>query len=164
MWSLQTMQNMVFLCDIMISFFFSSRRRHTRCALVTGVQTCALPISPGPSLRAGRGGRGGGGRNSGVGAGEEPDADRAAEIGRDGRADAVGVDAGDEGVQGQTLGLGGGAERVPEDRLEADGGGVAGEHHRSLDGPTEPNPGPQSIVCTPLTDSVETVMKQAPPA
>src|SRR3546814_1297198 len=33
-----------------MSFFvvvcFSSRRRHTRCALVTGVQTCALPISP----------------------------------------------------------------------------------------------------------------------
>src|SRR3546814_5025982 len=28
-------------CD---AFFFSSRRRHTRCALVTGVQTCALPI------------------------------------------------------------------------------------------------------------------------
>src|SRR3546814_8833992 len=27
-------------------FFVSSRRRHTRCALVTGVQTCALPISP----------------------------------------------------------------------------------------------------------------------
>src|SRR3546814_17322623 len=27
--------------------FFSSRRRHTRCALVTGVQTCALPISDG---------------------------------------------------------------------------------------------------------------------
>src|SRR3546814_8250974 len=26
-------------------FFYSSRRRHTRCALVTGVQTCALPIS-----------------------------------------------------------------------------------------------------------------------
>src|SRR3546814_4471828 len=26
-------------------FFFSSRRRHTRCTLVTGVQTCALPIS-----------------------------------------------------------------------------------------------------------------------
>src|SRR3546814_3402466 len=33
---------MFFLCF----FFFSSRRRHTRCALVTGVQTCALPISP----------------------------------------------------------------------------------------------------------------------
>src|SRR3546814_4390683 len=35
-------------------FFFSSRRRHTRCALVTGVQTCALPIcrrsrTPSPS-------------------------------------------------------------------------------------------------------------------
>src|SRR3546814_8159817 len=29
-------------------FFFSSRRRHTRCALVTGVQTCALPISFAP--------------------------------------------------------------------------------------------------------------------
>src|SRR3546814_1014771 len=28
-----------------VFFFFSSRRRHTRCALVTGVQTCALPIS-----------------------------------------------------------------------------------------------------------------------
>src|SRR3546814_3180987 len=32
---------LVMLC----CFFFSSRRRHTRCALVTGVQTCALPIS-----------------------------------------------------------------------------------------------------------------------
>src|SRR3546814_8961893 len=31
-------------------FFFSSRRRHTRCALVTGVQTCALPISLDESL------------------------------------------------------------------------------------------------------------------
>src|SRR3546814_8137684 len=30
---------------IVMFFFFSSRRRHTRCALVTGVQTCALPIS-----------------------------------------------------------------------------------------------------------------------
>src|SRR3546814_3094155 len=30
---------------ILCFFFFSSRRRHTRCALVTGVQTCALPIS-----------------------------------------------------------------------------------------------------------------------
>src|SRR3546814_4679448 len=41
------------VCMIIVSsifllyyFFFSSRRRHTRCALVTGVQTCALPISP----------------------------------------------------------------------------------------------------------------------
>src|SRR3546814_1361249 len=33
----------VLLC--LYFFLFSSRRRHTRCALVTGVQTCALPIS-----------------------------------------------------------------------------------------------------------------------
>src|SRR3546814_4464039 len=33
------------LCMLfLLFFFFSSRRRHTRCALVTGVQTCALPI------------------------------------------------------------------------------------------------------------------------
>src|SRR3546814_19255692 len=31
--------------SIVYSFFLSSRRRHTRCALVTGFQTCALPIS-----------------------------------------------------------------------------------------------------------------------
>src|SRR3546814_12692377 len=31
------------VCSLL--FFFSSRRRHTRCALVTGAQTCALPIS-----------------------------------------------------------------------------------------------------------------------
>src|SRR3546814_5583456 len=30
---------------VYVFLFFSSRRRHTRCALVTGVQTCALPIS-----------------------------------------------------------------------------------------------------------------------
>src|SRR3546814_7619677 len=30
--------------SVFIFVFFSSRRRHTRCALVTGVQTCALPI------------------------------------------------------------------------------------------------------------------------
>src|SRR3546814_4245229 len=33
------------VCYIFYYFFFSSRRRHTRGALVTGVQTCALPIS-----------------------------------------------------------------------------------------------------------------------
>src|SRR3546814_17066495 len=47
-------------------FFFSSRRRHTRCALVTGVQTCALPIS----------------RNLGRHAGEEIVDERAAEADR----------------------------------------------------------------------------------
>src|SRR3546814_3296339 len=47
--------SVIFLCQLPVilfnlsfcyrfSFFFSSRRRHTRCALVTGVQTCALPI------------------------------------------------------------------------------------------------------------------------
>src|SRR3546814_14486682 len=36
---------MVLFWLLCILFFFSSRRRHTRCALVTGVQTCALPIS-----------------------------------------------------------------------------------------------------------------------
>src|SRR3546814_20387095 len=34
-------------------FFFSSRRRHTRCAVVTGVQTCALPISVALKLEEG---------------------------------------------------------------------------------------------------------------
>src|SRR3546814_11123575 len=34
----------MFVCFFFDFFFFSSRRRHTRCALVTGVQTCALPI------------------------------------------------------------------------------------------------------------------------
>src|SRR3546814_7851913 len=38
----------VYTCDFvlffLLCFLFSSRRRHTRCALVTGVQTCALPI------------------------------------------------------------------------------------------------------------------------
>src|SRR3546814_13450636 len=38
----RTVYAYLLFCDL---FFFSSRRRHTRCALVTGVQTCALPIS-----------------------------------------------------------------------------------------------------------------------
>src|SRR3546814_6936295 len=37
----------VYFCIVVLVFFFSSRRRHTRCALVTGVQTCALPILAG---------------------------------------------------------------------------------------------------------------------
>src|SRR3546814_8141080 len=36
---------MQLLTNSTVYFFCSSRRRHTRCALVTGVQTCALPIS-----------------------------------------------------------------------------------------------------------------------
>src|SRR3546814_2866580 len=35
----------MYVFSVLFFFFFSSRRRHTRCALVTGVQTCALPIS-----------------------------------------------------------------------------------------------------------------------
>src|SRR3546814_3988080 len=37
------------ILSFLFCFFFSSRRRHTRCALVTGVQTCALPICFHPS-------------------------------------------------------------------------------------------------------------------
>src|SRR3546814_8502471 len=40
-----TIYQIYLMCYILIIFFFSSRRRYTRCALVTGVQTCALPIS-----------------------------------------------------------------------------------------------------------------------
>src|SRR3546814_2276529 len=43
----------MFVLFISYFFFFSSRRRHTRCALVTGVQTCALPISLGAGLGGG---------------------------------------------------------------------------------------------------------------
>src|SRR3546814_7914713 len=39
------MDILIFSVSSLVIFFFSSRRRHTRCALVTGVQTCALPIS-----------------------------------------------------------------------------------------------------------------------
>src|SRR3546814_3554101 len=44
------MSDVDFLVYYLSVFFFSSRRRHTRCALVTGVQTCALPISLAKSL------------------------------------------------------------------------------------------------------------------
>src|SRR3546814_6661273 len=40
------------ICNNRMCFFFTSRRRHTRCALVTGVQTCALPIYPIASIFA----------------------------------------------------------------------------------------------------------------
>src|SRR3546814_10925993 len=57
---------LVSLFCVELYFFFSSRRRHTRCALVTGVQTCARPISGyvawafGGMDRGGAGGNGGG--------------------------------------------------------------------------------------------------------
>src|SRR3546814_1612903 len=37
---------LLMFCRFLCLFFFSSRRRNTSCALVTGVQTCALPILP----------------------------------------------------------------------------------------------------------------------
>src|SRR3546814_5282255 len=67
-------------CFMFVMFCFSSRRRHTRCALVTGVQTCALPIFDREEIqRAGFGDLGealralpqnfSGGQNPGVGKG-----------------------------------------------------------------------------------------------
>src|SRR3546814_3184944 len=44
MWILWILLTVVLLVTIILLFLFSSRRRHTICALVTGVQTCALPI------------------------------------------------------------------------------------------------------------------------
>src|SRR3546814_7881562 len=45
----------IYLAEGCMFIFFASIRRHTRCALVTGVQTCALPISD--VMRHGRGAR-----------------------------------------------------------------------------------------------------------
>src|SRR3546814_4829903 len=53
----------------LLSYVFSSKRRHTRCALVTGVQTCALPILP--AARCG-GMASGGEARGGAGLGIEP--------------------------------------------------------------------------------------------
>src|SRR3546814_18167892 len=60
---------MYYMCRLggLVLFFFSSRRRHTRCALVTGVQTCALPISAGTGA-AGTAGPGNAGTASTAGA------------------------------------------------------------------------------------------------
>src|SRR3546814_18494616 len=48
------MSILISLSVLFFMFFFSSRRRHTRCALVTGVQTCALPICQSPRRRCDR--------------------------------------------------------------------------------------------------------------
>src|SRR3546814_4752307 len=101
-------------------FFFSSRRRHTRCALVTGVQTCALPIF-----------------EARIGA--DPDAGRHAHVGGDAEGDDL-LDA-----TGAQLAFQGGADeggvhrlldqRLACQRLEAGLEGVAGlqrsEEHTS---------------------------------
>src|SRR3546814_11878242 len=54
--TLCTVYSLRFDFMLFVVFFFTSRRRHTRCALVTGVQTCALPIysiSCCPALKGG---------------------------------------------------------------------------------------------------------------
>src|SRR3546814_1541686 len=51
-----TLYDLLFFLCCSCFFFFSSRRRHTRCALVTGVQTCALPIYQQGAEREGRDG------------------------------------------------------------------------------------------------------------
>src|SRR3546814_9583952 len=43
------------VCSCIVDFVFSSRRRHTRCALLTGVQTLALPIFGAPAGADGAG-------------------------------------------------------------------------------------------------------------
>src|SRR3546814_8225181 len=64
-------------------FFFSSRRRHTRCALVTGVQTCALPISPDDDAD-GAPARRGGGLAAEIGAGgSRPDRSEERRVGKE---------------------------------------------------------------------------------
>src|SRR3546814_10272140 len=45
LWYILSFLLCIVLFFVFFFFFFSSRRRHTSCALVTGVQTCALPIS-----------------------------------------------------------------------------------------------------------------------
>src|SRR3546814_8991410 len=51
MFSLTVVGTYCLWSSVCVLFCFSSRRRHTRCALVTGVQTCALPISAGRGAR-----------------------------------------------------------------------------------------------------------------
>src|SRR3546814_6167133 len=88
-----------------LDFFFSSRRRHTSCALVTGVQTCALPIlERQPVLHAGMRAR---------------RADRLVERVVAHRAEGLAV-AGAEALHG------GGVEDHLADRLQRQLGGAAG--------------------------------------
>src|SRR3546814_18721156 len=111
--------------------FFASRRRHTRCALVTGVQTCALPISPGASVRSpsrrlrrtdrscrairfpGRANRPPSGRFAGL----------AAAL-RRGKAEVIGTGAAEGGMGGIADGL-----CDPLDRPQADAAAAASPDH-----------------------------------
>src|SRR3546814_10068965 len=91
-------------------FFFSSRRRHTRCALVTGVQTCALPISSASgNARHVVGAAGGSRRGAGPPYGRR-------------RAGLLGLSVGG-GERDQRPGGGGGAGGGAEDALRRSRGG-----------------------------------------
>src|SRR3546814_7224874 len=76
------------ICSIsrssLVLVFFSSRGRHTRCALVTGVQTCALPISPARGAEAAR--LGGGARQAAAGGPHQAAAALPASLGAPARA------------------------------------------------------------------------------
>src|SRR3546814_7137186 len=109
-------------CSVYV-FFFSSRRRHTSCALVTGVQTCALPICD-DLEREVRGGR--------------PDRSRlprpvpATAPRRGAPGGAVDLDAAGLRQARRRRRAGGGADR-PADRgdpLPAPGAGAAAPHRR----------------------------------
>src|SRR3546814_3844367 len=74
----------VYVVSIDVWFVCASRRRHTRCSLVTGVQTCALPISYEPALPDGTlaGARAGSGNFSVLVIGKSAHAGRNPEEGR----------------------------------------------------------------------------------
>src|SRR3546814_8258202 len=108
------MNTEMLMVDLMVFlFFFSSRRRHTRCALVTGVQTCALPICDEIRLAQGSGGLG----QRGIGAGNVPrDSDREGAEATHLVADAAQLRVEDDAIQGrQALRQGGPAVLVPEE-------------------------------------------------
>src|SRR3546814_20071169 len=96
------------MSDLLLVVFFSSRRRHTRCALVTGVQTCALPISRSRTRRGLASDQGGGARGARPAPGRRPE-ELPAPVRRQGPARGVADPAG-TGV-GRCQGLLRGAER-----------------------------------------------------
>src|SRR3546814_16170569 len=110
----------------MLLFFFSSRRRHTRCALVTGVQTCALPI-----FAFGRGGVAGpriGWAGIGASEGRARARDRGAGPDQGGGFARYGI-----GVPARTrlAPCGGGGATRPADGCDGAGGQGAGRSERA---------------------------------
>src|SRR3546814_803237 len=118
---------------VFVVFFFSSRRRHTRCALVTGVQTCALPISglvdlvgdlaAGHGLGPPFGGVGEAGGAGGADRGSDSPADDSLAV-ADPADRVVGRDDGEERVDGV-----GGERRRTHDEVLA--GGLLSRHEGS---------------------------------